>query len=47
MTEKAIHSENETKPGDFHAKGWGQSLEDNLLEKLIEEAKVNANRKAR
>ena len=47
MTEKAIHSENETKPGVFHAKGWGQSLEDNLLGKLIEEAKVNANRKAR
>ncbi len=47
MTENAIHSENETKPGVFHAKGWGQSLEENLLEKLIEEARVNANRKAR
>jgi cupin fold WbuC family metalloprotein len=47
MMKKAIHSENETKPGVFHAKRWGQTLEDNFLEKLVEEARVNPNRKAR
>ena len=40
-------SENETMPGVFHASAWGQPIDENLLELLIEKAKVNSNRKAR
>ena len=47
MTEKIRHSAHETMPGVFHANTWGQPLGDNLLEQLIEEAKINANHKAR
>ena len=39
--------ENETMPGVFHASAWGQPIDENLLELLIEKAKVNSNRKAR
>ena len=34
-------------PGVFHATAWGQPLEENLLDLLIERAKLNSNRKAR
>ena len=44
---KVILPENETLPGVFHAKNWGQSLEEDLLDQLIERAKTNLNRKAR
>jgi cupin fold WbuC family metalloprotein len=44
---KILDSENETLPGVFHAKSWGQILDENLLEQLIEVAKLNSNRKAR
>jgi cupin fold WbuC family metalloprotein len=44
---KVILSENETMPGVFHAKTWGQALEEDLLDQLIEKAKVSSNRKAR
>jgi cupin fold WbuC family metalloprotein len=44
---KVILSENETMPGVYHAKVWGQALEDDLLEQLIEKATINPNRKAR
>ena len=44
---KDILSATETTPGVFHANAWGQPLEENLLELLIEKAKINANRKAR
>jgi cupin fold WbuC family metalloprotein len=40
-------SENETMPGVFHASAWGQPIDENLIELLIENAKVNSNRKAR
>jgi len=42
-----IFSATETMPGVFHAHAWGQPLEENLLELLIEKAKINLNRKAR
>ena len=42
-----IFSAKETMPGVFHAKSWGQPIEENLLELLIEKAKENMNRKAR
>ena len=45
--EKVILSKNETISGVFHASDWGQPLEEDLLEQLIEKAKVNSNRKAR
>jgi len=44
---KEIHLATETMPGVFHAAAWGQPLDENLLELLIEKAKVNSNRKAR
>ena len=44
---KEIHLATETMPGVFHATAWGQPLDENLLELLIEKAKVNSNRKAR
>jgi cupin fold WbuC family metalloprotein len=44
---KEILSANETMPGVFHAAAWGQPLEENLLELLIEKAKMNAHHKAR
>jgi cupin fold WbuC family metalloprotein len=44
---RVILPENETLPGVFHAKNWGQSLEEDLLNQLIERAKTNSNRKAR
>lgn len=44
---KEILSARETVPGVFHAAAWGQPLEENLIELLIEKAKVNSNRKAR
>jgi cupin fold WbuC family metalloprotein len=44
---KVILSKNETISGVFHANSWGQPLEEDLLEQLIEKAKVNPNRKAR
>lgn len=44
---KKILSARETVPGVFHAAAWGQPLEENLLELLIESAKMNSNRKAR
>ena len=44
---KVILSENETMPGVFHAKTWGEALEEDLLDQLIEKAKVSSNRKAR
>jgi cupin fold WbuC family metalloprotein len=40
-------SENETMPGVFHASAWGQPIDENLIELLIENAKVNSDRKAR
>lgn len=44
---KVILSKYETKSGVFHANSWGQPLEEDLLEQLIEKARVNPNRKAR
>ena len=44
---KEILSATETMPGVFHATAWGQPLEENLLDLLIERAKLNSNRKAR
>lgn len=44
---KEILSATETMPGVFHAAAWGQPLEENLIELLIEKAKLNSNRKAR
>lgn len=37
----------ETLQGVFHAHNWGQDFSEDLLETLIEEAKINLNRKAR
>jgi cupin fold WbuC family metalloprotein len=37
----------ETLQGVFHANNWGQEFSEDLLETLIEEAKINLNRKAR
>lgn len=37
---KEILSARETMPGVFHAAAWGQPLEENLLELLIESAKI-------
>ena len=45
--EEHILSARETLPGVFHALTWGQPLEENLLELLIEKAQSNSNRKAR
>jgi cupin fold WbuC family metalloprotein len=45
--EKVIQPKNETMPGVFHTRVWGQDLEEDLLEQLIEKAKANSNRKAR
>lgn len=42
-----ILSAKETMPGVYHAAAWGQPLEENLLELLIEKATENINRKAR
>ena len=47
MKKKLIQSAIETLPGVFHAISWGQQLEQNLLEILIESAKANINHKAR
>ena len=37
----------ESLQGVFHAHNWGQEFPEDLLETLIEEARVNPNRKAR
>ena len=37
----------ETLQGVFHAHSWGQEFSEDLLNELIEEAKINLNRKAR
>ena len=37
----------ETLQGVFHAHNWGQEFSEDLLDALIEEAKINLNRKAR
>jgi cupin fold WbuC family metalloprotein len=47
VIEKVVVIENETLPGVFHAKTWGQPLEEDLLDQLIEKATLNSNRKAR
>jgi len=45
--EEHFLSAKETLPGVFHALTWGQPLEENLFELLIEKARLNSNRKAR
>jgi cupin fold WbuC family metalloprotein len=47
LKKKSIQSAIETLPGVFHAINWGQPLEQDLLEILIETAKANINHKAR
>jgi len=37
----------ETSPGVFHARAWGERLDENLMEILIEIAKSQSNHKAR
>lgn len=37
----------ETSPGVFHARAWGERLDENLIERLIELAKSQSNHKAR
>jgi len=37
----------ETSPGVFHARSWGERLEENILELLIDLAKIQSNHKAR
>ena len=37
----------ETSPGVFHARAWGEQLEENLIELLIELAKTQSSHKAR
>ena len=37
----------ETLQGVFHAHNWGQEFSEDLINELIEEAKINLNRKAR
>jgi cupin fold WbuC family metalloprotein len=37
----------ETNPGVFHACAWGEQLEENLIELLVELAKTQSNHKAR
>lgn len=44
---KEILSAIETLPGVFHANTWGQPLEENLIELLIEKANLDPKRKAR
>jgi cupin fold WbuC family metalloprotein len=47
MIRKEIRSATETTSGVFHANKWGQQLEENLIELLIEKASLNPKRKAR
>jgi cupin fold WbuC family metalloprotein len=47
MKKKLIKSAKETHPGVFHALNWGQPLEQDLLEILIETSRKNINHKAR
>jgi cupin fold WbuC family metalloprotein len=47
VKKKVLISENETIPGVFHSKAWGQPLEEDLLKDLIKIAKGNPNHKAR
>lgn len=44
---KEIVSGRETSPSVYHANEWGQQLETNLLDLLIEKAKKSDSRKAR
>ena len=44
---KEILSATETIPGVYHANSWGEPLEKNLIDLLIEKANFNSNRKAR
>lgn len=47
MKSKLLNSANETLHGVFHAHQWGQKFSAEILDSLIEEARVNTNRKAR
>jgi cupin fold WbuC family metalloprotein len=44
---KRITSGSETSPGVYHAREWGQQLETNLLDLLIDAARRSDTRKAR
>jgi cupin fold WbuC family metalloprotein len=47
LKKKAIESSIETLPGVFHARSWGEPIEQHLIKTLIETARKNENHKAR
>jgi len=47
MKSNLLSLANETLHGVFHAHNWGQKFSVDILDSLIEEARINSNRKAR